>query len=58
MPDSINRSAEAPAFARAVLDVIRKIPPAKVMTYGDIAEFLERGRPVRSGRCWPDTARR
>jgi len=49
MPDSINRSAEAPAFARAVLDVIRKIPPAKVMTYGDIAEFLERGTARQVG---------
>jgi alkylated DNA nucleotide flippase Atl1 len=49
MPDSINRSYEPPPYAREVLDVIRRIPPAKVMTYGDIAEFLERGTARQVG---------
>jgi alkylated DNA nucleotide flippase Atl1 len=49
MPDSVNRSYEAPPYARAVLDLVSRIPPAKVMTYGDIAEFLERGTARQVG---------
>jgi alkylated DNA nucleotide flippase Atl1 len=49
VPDSIARSDEPPPYVRAVLDVIRRIPPAKVMTYGDIAEFLERGTARQVG---------
>ena len=30
-------------FALAVLDVVAKIPPGKVMTYGDVAEYLGQG---------------
>lgn len=32
-------------FAAAVLDVVDRIPPGRVMTYGDIAEYLQRGGP-------------
>ncbi|GAA2066824.1 MGMT family protein [Williamsia deligens] len=32
-------------FAAAVLDVVDAIPPGRVMTYGDIAEYLQRGGP-------------
>ncbi|OFJ53034.1 MGMT family protein [Mycolicibacterium grossiae] len=32
-------------FADAVLEVVDDIPPGRVMTYGDIAEFLQRGGP-------------
>lgn len=32
-------------FADAVLEVVDEIPPGRVMTYGDIAEFLQRGGP-------------
>jgi alkylated DNA nucleotide flippase Atl1 len=45
MPESVDRSNGAPEYARLVLDLVRRIPPAKVMTYGDIAEFLEQGGP-------------
>jgi alkylated DNA nucleotide flippase Atl1 len=30
-------------FAVAVLDVVAKIPPGKVMSYGDVAEYLGQG---------------
>ena len=30
-------------FARAVLDVVAQIPTGKVMTYGDVAEYLGQG---------------
>jgi alkylated DNA nucleotide flippase Atl1 len=49
MPESVNRPNEAPEYARLVLDLVRRIPPAKVMTYGDIAEFLERGTARQVG---------
>jgi alkylated DNA nucleotide flippase Atl1 len=49
MPESIHRPNEAPQYARLVLDLVRRIPPAKVMTYGDIAEFLERGTARQVG---------
>ncbi|GAA1888804.1 MGMT family protein [Williamsia serinedens] len=32
-------------FAALVLDVVDRIPPGRVMTYGDIAEYLHRGGP-------------
>lgn len=49
MPDSIDRSYDPPPYARKVLDVVRRIPSAKVMTYGDIAEFLELGTARQVG---------
>jgi len=36
-------------FALAVLDVVAKIPPGKVMTYGDVAEYLGQGSPRTVG---------
>lgn len=36
-------------FARAVLDVVARIPRGKVMTYGDVAEFLGQGSPRTVG---------
>jgi methylated-DNA-protein-cysteine methyltransferase-like protein len=30
-------------YARRVLDVVESIPPGKVMTYGDVAEYLGAG---------------
>ena len=30
-------------FARAVLDAVAQIPPGKVMTYGDVSEFIGQG---------------
>ena len=37
------------AFARAVLDVVARIPRGKVMTYGDVAEYLGAGSPRTVG---------
>jgi methylated-DNA-protein-cysteine methyltransferase-like protein len=37
------------AFARSVLDVVSKIPRGKVMTYGDVAEYLGAGSPRTVG---------
>ncbi|NJC22980.1 alkylated DNA nucleotide flippase Atl1 [Arthrobacter pigmenti] len=36
-------------YAEAVLDIVRLIPPGKVLTYGDIAEILEQGGPRQVG---------
>ncbi|HTJ66897.1 MAG TPA: MGMT family protein [Actinospica sp.] len=49
MTDSVSRTIETPALVPLVLDVVRQIPSAKVMTYGDIAEFLERGTARQVG---------
>jgi len=37
-------------FAERVLDVVERIPPARVMSYGDIAEYLGEGGPRQVGR--------
>ncbi|MGW6917214.1 MGMT family protein [Kitasatospora sp. NPDC054939] len=37
-------------FAELVLDLAERIPPGRVMTYGDIAEYLGRGGPRQVGR--------
>ena len=56
-----SRDAELPEYASAVLDVVDLIPPGKVMTYGDIAEYVGRGGPRQVGNvmsrwggavCW------
>lgn len=38
-----------PEYAERVLEVTELIPPGRVMTYGDVAEYLEEGDPGRSG---------
>lgn len=38
-----------PSFARRVLGVVEIIPVGRVMTYGDIAEYLEEGGPRQVG---------
>ncbi|WP_308042291.1 MGMT family protein [Streptomyces sp. 8L] len=43
-------AGELPAYAERVLDVAELIPPGRVMTYGDIAEWLEEGGPRQVGR--------
>jgi len=40
---------ELPDLASAVLDVVEQIPPGKVMTYGDIAEYVGLGGPRQVG---------
>ncbi|MFB7342281.1 MGMT family protein [Streptomyces hydrogenans] len=39
-----------PPYAEAVLDVADRIPPGRVMTYGDVAEWLGEGGPRQVGR--------
>lgn len=41
---------ELPEYAERVLDVTERIPPGRVMTYGDVAEWLEEGGPRQVGR--------
>ncbi|GAA3824532.1 MGMT family protein [Streptomyces chiangmaiensis] len=44
LPDAL------PEYAERVLDVADRIPPGRVMTYGDVAEWLEEGGPRQVGR--------
>ncbi len=49
------RAARAPGpeigdFASRVLDVAESIPPGRVMSYGDIAEYVGDGGPRQVGR--------
>jgi alkylated DNA nucleotide flippase Atl1 len=37
-------------YSEAVLSVIERIPPGRVMTYGDVAEYLGVGGPRQVGR--------
>ncbi|WP_392676323.1 MGMT family protein [Streptomyces sp. LN785] len=39
-----------PEYAERVLDVTDLIPPGRVMTYGDVAEWLGEGGPRQVGR--------
>ncbi|WP_418959010.1 MGMT family protein [Streptomyces tritici] len=44
-------SARLPEYAERVLDVAELIPPGRVMTYGDVAEWLGEGGPRQVGRA-------
>ncbi|RMB87525.1 6-O-methylguanine DNA methyltransferase [Streptomyces shenzhenensis] len=44
------RADTLPEYAERVLDVAERIPPGRVMTYGDVAEWLEEGGPRQVGR--------
>ncbi|MBK3569011.1 MGMT family protein [Streptomyces sp. MBT62] len=49
--DTGSEHADAlPEYAERVLDVAERIPPGRVMTYGDVAEWLEEGGPRQVGR--------
>jgi alkylated DNA nucleotide flippase Atl1 len=37
-------------FAARVLDVVEKIPPGRVMSYGDVAEYVGESGPRQVGR--------
>ncbi|MFC6081442.1 MGMT family protein [Sphaerisporangium aureirubrum] len=37
-------------FAERVLDLVERIPPGRVMSYGDVAEYLAEGGPRQVGR--------
>ncbi|WTB38503.1 MGMT family protein [Streptomyces sp. NBC_00827] len=41
---------DLPEYAERVLEVAELIPPGRVMTYGDVAEWLEEGGPRQVGR--------
>ncbi len=41
---------EYPEYAERVLAVAEEVPPGRVMTYGDVAEWLEEGGPRQVGR--------
>jgi alkylated DNA nucleotide flippase Atl1 len=41
---------DLPEYAAAVLDVVDRIPPGRVMTYGDVAEYLGAGGPRQVGQ--------
>ncbi len=43
-------TGELPDYAEKVLAVVEKIPPGRVMSYGDIAEYLGEGGPRQVGR--------
>lgn len=43
-------SEELPAYAERVLETAERIPPGRVMTYGDVAEWLGEGGPRQVGR--------
>ncbi|MCX5584643.1 MGMT family protein [Streptomyces erythrochromogenes] len=43
-------SEELPAYAERVLEAVERIPPGRVMTYGDVAEWLDEGGPRQVGR--------
>nr|WP_277949930.1 MGMT family protein [Bailinhaonella thermotolerans] len=41
---------EPDEFAERVLDLVERIPPGMVMSYGDVAEYLGEGGPRQVGR--------
>ncbi|GAA2416900.1 MGMT family protein [Streptomyces pulveraceus] len=50
-PAGGDRTSHAlPEYAERVLDVAELIPPGRVMTYGDVAEWLGEGGPRQVGR--------
>jgi alkylated DNA nucleotide flippase Atl1 len=51
------RSRPPTPYARAVLDVVDRIPPGRVMTYGDVAEMMGRGSPRTVGTVLSDHGR-
>lgn len=40
---------DLPEFAARVLDVVDRVPPGQVVTYGDVAEYLGIGGPRQVG---------
>ncbi|MFI1969269.1 DNA-binding protein [Streptomyces cinnamoneus] len=46
----MDRVNELPEYAERVLAVAELIPPGRVMTYGDVAEWLGEGGPRQVGR--------
>ncbi|MEU8873534.1 MGMT family protein [Streptomyces javensis] len=49
-PEYGDSAEELPEYAERVLEVAELIPSGRVMTYGDVAEWLEEGGPRQVGR--------
>jgi alkylated DNA nucleotide flippase Atl1 len=49
-PAPVPGSAVLDDYASRVLDVVDSIPPGTVMSYGDIAAYLDEGGPRQVGR--------
>lgn len=49
-PEAADDLPELPDFAERVLELTERIPQGRVMTYGDVAEYLEEGGPRQVGR--------
>jgi alkylated DNA nucleotide flippase Atl1 len=50
MSEHAQAAEELPEYAERVLAVSEEIPPGRVMTYGDVAEWLGEGGPRQVGR--------
>lgn len=48
--DAWPKVATLPDYASRVLDVADSIPPGRVMTYGDVADYLGEGGPRQVGQ--------
>src|SRR5262249_21232154 len=49
-PEPESLRGHVPDFASRVLDVAESIPPGRVMSYGDISEYVGEGGPRQVGR--------
>lgn len=45
----MTKPPELPAYVDRVFDVVDRIPPGRVMAYGDVAEYLGEGGPRQVG---------
>ncbi|MBW8805688.1 MAG: MGMT family protein [Catenulisporales bacterium] len=43
------KTPELPAYVERVFDLVDRIPPGRVMAYGDVAEWLGAGGPRQVG---------
>lgn len=50
MPAEVLAGRGLSEFARAVLDVVERIPRGRVMSYGDVAEYVGAGGPRSVGQ--------
>jgi alkylated DNA nucleotide flippase Atl1 len=46
----LGRRGDPTPYAERVLDLVERIPPGRVMSYGDVAEYLGEGGPRQVGR--------
>ncbi|MFC5030158.1 MGMT family protein [Streptomyces sp. SID13666] len=50
MSERTNEETAPSEYAERVLETAEAIPPGRVMTYGDVAEWLDEGGPRQVGR--------